>query len=59
MAVILSELLLNLIKAFEELVQQRINDFMIDNDGKWILRKRIPSSVSNMGGVWERQIKKM
>ena len=29
---------------------------MRDNGGEWMLWKRNLTSVSNMGGVWERQI---
>ena len=41
-------------KAFTGMDQQRINDFMRDNGGEWILWKQNPPSASNMGGVWER-----
>ena len=44
-------------KTFAEMDQQKINDFMRDNSGEWMLWKRNPLSVSNMGGVWERQIR--
>ena len=37
--------------------QQKINDFMRDNGGEWMLWKRNPPSTINMGGVWERQIR--
>ena len=30
---------------------------MQDNGGEWMSRKRNPPAASNMGGVWERQIK--
>ena len=30
---------------------------MRDNGGEWMLWKRNPLSASNMGGVWERQIR--
>ena len=43
-------------KAFAEMDQQKINDFMRDNGGEWMLWKRNPPSSSNMGGVWEKQI---
>ena len=43
-------------KPFAKMDQQRINDFMRDNGGEWMLWKRNPPSASNMGGVWERQI---
>ena len=44
-------------KAFAEMDQQRINDFMRGSVGEWMLWKRNPPSASNMGGVWERQMK--
>ena len=44
-------------KAFAEVDHQRINDFMRDNGGEWMLWKRNPPSASNMGGAWERQIR--
>ena len=44
-------------KAFAEMDQQKINDFIRDNDDEWMLWKRNPPSASNMGGVWERQIR--
>ena len=44
-------------KAFTEMDQQKINDFMRDQSGEWLLWKRNPPSASNIGGVWERQIR--
>ena len=44
-------------KAFAEMDQQRINDFMRDSGSEWMLWKLNPPSASNMGGVWERQIR--
>ena len=44
-------------KAFAEMDQQKINDFMRDNGGEWMLWKRNLPSASSMGGVWERQIR--
>ena len=41
-------------KAFAEMDQQKINDFMRDSVGEWMLWKRNPPSASNMGRVWER-----
>ena len=41
-------------RAFAEMDQQEINDFMRDSDGEWMLWKQNPPSASNMGGVWER-----
>ena len=37
--------------------QQKINDFMRASGGKWMLWKQNPPSASNMGGVWERQVR--
>ena len=37
--------------------QEKINNFMEDNGGEWMLWKRNLPSASNMGGVWERQIR--
>ena len=37
--------------------QQKINDFMRDNGGEWMLWKRNPPSARNMGGVWGRPIR--
>ena len=44
-------------KAFAEMNQQKINDFMRASGGKWMLWKQNPPSASNMGGVWERQVR--
>ena len=44
-------------KASAEMNQQKFNDFMRDNGGEWMLWKQNPPSASNMGGVWERQIR--
>ena len=44
-------------KAFAEMDQLKINDFMRDSGGEWMLWKLNPPSASNMGGVWERQIR--
>ena len=46
-----------LIKAFTEMNHQKINQFMQDNGGEWMFWKRNLSEVSNMGGMWDRQIR--
>ena len=46
-----------LTKAFTEMNHQKINQFMQDNGGEWMSWKRNPPAASNMGGVWERQIR--
>ena len=43
-------------KAFDEVDEKRINDFLMDLGGEWISWKRNPPMASNMEGVWERQI---
>ena len=44
-------------KAFKEMNQEQIENFMKENGGEWMRWKRNPPSASNMGGVWERQIR--
>ena len=44
-------------KAFGEMDQQKINDFMRDNGVEWMLWKQNPPSASNMGRVWEKKIR--
>ena len=44
-------------KAFEEMNQEQIENFMKENGGEWMRWKRNPPSASNMGGVWECQIR--
>ena len=44
-------------KAFAEMDQQKINDFIRDNSEEWMLWKQNPLSASNMDGVWEKQIR--
>ena len=41
-------------KAFGEMDEKRINDFLMELGGEWISWKRNPPMASNMGGVWER-----
>ena len=46
-----------LIRAFQEMDHIKITYFLEENGGEWIhLKKNTPLS-SNMGGVWERQIR--
>ena len=46
-----------LIESFQEMDHVRIGEFLQQNSGEWIWWKRNPPLASNMGGVWERQIK--
>ena len=44
-------------KAFREMDHESINNFLMELGGEWISWKRNPPYASNMGGVWERQIR--
>ena len=46
-----------LIHAFQEMDHKKIGDFLEENSGDWMVWKRNPPHASNMGGVWERQIR--
>ena len=46
-----------LIHAFKEMDHKQIGDFLEENGGDWMLWKRNSPHGSNMGGVWERQIR--
>ena len=46
-----------LTKAFTETNHQKTNQFMQGNGGECMSWKRNPSAASNMGGMWERQIR--
>ena len=46
-----------LIGAFQEMNHKKIGDFLEETDGDWMVLKRNPPLASNMGGVWERQIR--
>ena len=46
-----------LICAFQEMDHKKIGDFLEENCGDWMVWKRNPPNASNMGGVWERQIR--
>ena len=39
-------------KAFTEMTQQKISDFIGDNGDEWMLWKRNPPSASSTGEVW-------
>ena len=36
---------------------KKTGDFLKENCGDWMVWKRNPLHASNMGGVWEQQIK--
>ena len=44
-------------KAFGRMDEKRINDFLMELGGEWISWKCNPSMASNIGGVWEWQIR--
>ena len=46
-----------LIESFQEMDHIKIGEFLQQYDGEWIWWKRNPPLPSNMGGVWERQIR--
>ena len=46
-----------LIHAFQEMDHIKITNFLEENGGEWIHWKRNPPLSSNMGGVWEQQIR--
>ena len=46
-----------LICAFQEMDHIKITNFLEENGGEWIHWKRNPPLSSNMGGVWEWQIR--
>ena len=46
-----------LIESFQEMDHVRIEKFLQQNSSEWIWWKRNPPLASNMGGIWERQIK--
>ena len=43
--------------AFREIDHIKIGNFLKENGGEWMIWKRNPPLSSNMGGVWERQIR--
>ena len=43
-------------KAFSDINYKKINEFMLEYGGQWIIQwKRNPHTISNMGRLWERQ----
>ena len=46
-----------LFRAFQEMDHIKIGNFLKENGGEWMIFKRNPQLSSNMGGVWERQIR--
>ena len=44
-------------KAFGEMDEKSINDFLMELGGEWVSWRRNSPMESNMGGVWERQIR--
>ena len=46
-----------LIEPFQEMDHVKIGEFLQQHGGEWIWWKRNPPVASNMGGVWERQIR--
>ena len=44
-------------KAFSEMYHKKINEFMLEHGGQWIQWKINPPTASNIGRVWERQIR--
>ena len=48
--------LTELTRAFQEIDHIKIDNFLGENDGEWILWKKKPTTIERMGGVWECQI---
>ena len=44
-------------KAYQEMDNMKISEFLLNQSCDWIEWKKIPPSASHMGGVWERQIR--
>ena len=44
-------------RELEEMDKKKLQSFMQASDGDWITWKRNPHYASNMGGVWECQIR--
>ena len=42
---------------FKKWITRKFGDFLEENGGDWMVWKRNPPLASNMGGVWERQIR--
>ena len=43
--------------AFQDMDYIKIGNFLKENGGEWMIWKRNPPLSSNMGGVWESQIR--
>ena len=46
-----------LTRAYQEMDHIKIDNLLKENGGEWMIWKRNPPLSSNMGGVWERQIR--
>ena len=46
-----------LAKCWKEVNQKAVGEFMLQNSADWVQCKRNPPLASQMGGVWERQIR--
>ena len=44
-------------RAFSEMDKKKINDFLMELGGEWLIWKHNPLTASNMGGLWEQQIR--
>ena len=44
-------------RAYGEMDKKKINDFLMELGGEQLIWKHNPYTASNMGGVWERQIR--
>ena len=43
--------------AFQKMNHKKVGAFLEENGGDWMVWKRNPRHASNMGGVWEQQIR--
>ena len=44
-------------RAFSEMDKKKIDDFLMELGGEWLICRHNPPTASNMGGVWEQQIR--
>ena len=44
-------------RAFSEMDKKKINDFLMELGGEWLIWNHNPPTASNMRGVWEWQIR--
>ena len=44
-------------RTFQEMDHIKVGNFLKENGSEWMIWKRNPTLSSNMGGVWERQIR--